>query len=82
MGCCSSDSSPRSLRWRAGCPTELSNDDVEDLLCVLPAGHGGDCDADQDNEYQPTAEMRDDHRRLPAGSGLAVPGRQGTVVSR
>ena len=53
-----SDDGRRSLRWRPGCLAELPSDDVEDLLCVLPAGHGGDCDADMDNEYQPSAEMQ------------------------
>jgi hypothetical protein len=66
-----SDDGRRSLRWLAPCPTLLpSPDDTDGLYCVLFAKHGGDCDSDQDNEYQPSAEMQkkltDTYHRLQA----------------
>ncbi len=61
-----SDDGRRELRWAPGCPTRLSTEDEDDVHCVLPAGHGGDCDAEQNNVYEPNKEIRDQIMEMAA----------------
>jgi len=75
------DDGRRELRWRPLCATRLPSDEDEDgVPCVLPAGHGGKCDAQLGNEYQPNKEMQDrindevmSMRALETARALACP---------
>ncbi|MGI5186501.1 hypothetical protein ACQEVZ_60745 [Dactylosporangium sp. CA-152071] len=55
-----SDDGRRELRWRQPCASRLpSDEDDEGVPCILPAGHGGRCDAQPGNAYEPNPQMQD-----------------------